>query len=102
MHHIFPKNYLANIGITEDRRRNQVANYTFLDYQTNIDISDDAPQIYAAKYRTKLGDTAYEISLAQNAIPENFENMDYEEFLATRRSLMSKLIRKAYKYLSQD
>lgn len=102
VHHIFPKNFLANIGITEDRSRNQVANYTFLDYQTNIDISDDAPAIYAAKYRAKLGDEAYNISLAQNAIPEGFENMEYADFLTARRSLMSKLIRKAYKYLSQD
>ena len=102
VHHIFPKNFLANIGITEDRSRNQVANYTFLDYQTNIDISDDAPAIYAAKYRAKLGDEAYSISLAQNAIPEGFENMEYADFLTARRSLMSKLIRKAYKYLSQD
>lgn len=102
VHHIFPKNYLANIGILEDRRRNQVANYTYLDYQTNIDISDDAPQKYAAKYRAKLGDEAYVLSLAQNAIPEDFENMDYEEFLTARRLLMSKLICKAYKYLSQD
>lgn len=40
-HHIFPKNYLTQIGYMTDRERNQIANFTYLDYVTNIDISDD-------------------------------------------------------------
>ena len=43
-HHIFPKNYLTGIGFTSDRDRNQIANFTYLDYATNIEISDKAPQ----------------------------------------------------------
>lgn len=42
-HHIFPKNYLTQIGYMTDRERNQIANFTYLDYVTNIDISDDPP-----------------------------------------------------------
>ena len=45
-HHIFPKHHLEEIGITDDRDRNQLANFTYLDYNTNIDISDDAPALY--------------------------------------------------------
>mgnify|MGYP007069882690 CR=1 FL=1 len=45
-HHIFPKHYLTEIGFTSDRDRNQIANFTYLDYATNIDISDKPPIDY--------------------------------------------------------
>lgn len=94
-HHIFPKNYLAQIGIADDRDRNQVANFTYLDYTTNIDISDDAPEFYVARYKEKLGDQ-YKVHLEHHALPEGFESMAYREFLDKRRVLMAQLIRKAY------
>lgn len=56
VHHIFPKKYLEKLGITDDRERNQIANYTYLDYQTNIDISDDDPEHYSTKQRLRIGD----------------------------------------------
>ncbi len=95
-HHIFPKHYLAQIGYTSDRDRNQVANFTYLDYTTNIDISDSAPQDYVARYKQKLGDEGYKTACAQNALPDNFEKMDYMEFLSKRRMLMAEIIKKAY------
>ena len=75
-HHIFPKAYLAKIGFTNDRDRNQIANFTYLDYSTNIDISDDPPSEYVARYKEKLGSEAYRQTCAQNALPEGFENME--------------------------
>lgn len=96
-HHIFPKNYLAKQGITDDRIRNQTANFTYLDYQTNIDIGDDAPNEYVNRYKDKLGIEAYNLTLSQNAIPTGFENMSYDEFLEKRRRLMSNTVRAAFK-----
>ena len=95
-HHIFPKHYLEQIGYTNDRDRNQLANFTYLDYVTNIDISDKAPADYVNTYRQKLGDEGYKKTCEQNALPENFENMEYPEFLEKRRQLMAQLVRKAY------
>lgn len=95
-HHIFPKHYLEQIGYTNDRDRNQLANFTYLDYVTNIDISDKAPADYINAYRQKLGDDGYKKTCEQNALPENFENMEYPEFLEKRRQLMAQLVRKAY------
>ena len=100
-HHIFPKNYLTSIGYKEDRDRNQIANFTYLDYQTNIDISDDPPLEYAARYRQKLGEEAYKVTCRQNAIPEGFEAMEYSQFLEKRRLLMAGIVREAYNKLSQ-
>ena len=100
-HHIFPKNYLTNIGFKNDRDRNQIANFTYLDYATNIDISDDAPIDYVSRYREKLGEDKYKLTCEQNALPENFESMDYQTFLSQRRLLMSKIVKKAYKELDK-
>ena len=100
-HHIFPKHYLTEIGIDNDRYRNQVANFTYLDYNTNIDISDDEPSLYVDRYRKRLGEDGYRRTCAENALPENFENMDYFEFLEKRRVLMSGIVKKAYLKLSE-
>lgn len=68
-HHIFPKDYLADIGIENDRLRNQIANFTHLDYNTNIDIGKEAPDVYALKYKEILGEETFITSCNQNALP---------------------------------
>lgn len=98
-HHIFPKNYLKNIGYDNDRDRNQLANFTYLEYATNIDISDKNPVDYVGGYRKSLGEETYIKSCQDHALPENFESMDYPEFLKQRRILMSNIIKKAYEKL---
>lgn len=98
-HHIFPKNYLKNIGYDNDRDRNQLANFTYLDYATNIDISDKNPVDYVGEFRKSLGEETYIKSCQDHALPENFESMDYPEFLKQRRILMSNIIKKAYEKL---
>lgn len=100
-HHIFPKNYLTQIGYGNDRDRNQIANFTYLDYNTNIDIGDKAPSKYVSEYRQKLGENRYELSCKQNALPIGFENMEYQEFLKQRRILMTDTIRTAFKKLCE-
>lgn len=100
-HHIFPKNYLAKIGYDDDRDRNQIANFTYLDYTTNIDISDKPPIEYVFEYRKKLGEDGYELACEQNALPKNFENLSYPEFLKQRRMLMAQIVKKAYKELDK-
>ncbi len=98
-HHIFPKHYLETIGFDNDRDRNQIANFTYLDYPTNIDISDDPPSEYVGRYKEKLGEEGYKTACEQNALPENFEALEYNDFLAKRRVLMSETVKKAFKEL---
>lgn len=100
-HHIFPKHYLETIGFDNDRDRNQIANFTYLDYPTNIDISDDPPSEYVGRYKEKLGEEGYKTACEQNALPENFETLEYNDFLAKRRVLMSETVKKAFKELSK-
>lgn len=110
VHHIFPKEYLKQHGITEKSKYNQIANYTYLDSQVNKSISNDAPCVYfsAAYAAASQGKAAYgnisdseslRMNLSLNCIPENITEMDYshyDEFLVARRKLMAEKIRAYY------
>lgn len=100
-HHIFPKNYLTQIGYDNDRDRNQIANFTYLDYNTNIAIGDKAPAEYVGEYRQKLGEEGYALTCKQNALPLGFEEMEYQDFLKQRRLLMAETVRAAYRKLCE-
>ena len=100
-HHIFPKSYLTRIGYTSDRDRNQIANFTYLDYNTNIDISDNPPAEYVDRYRQKLGENGYKKACAENALPVDFEKMSYPDFLEQRRKMMAGIVKKAYQKLCE-
>ena len=89
---------MTQFGYTTDRDRNQVANFTYLDYVTNIDISDDSPVNYIERYKNKLGDS-YKTHCENHCLPKDFEKMDYMEFLNERRMLMAQLIKKAFMVL---
>ena len=95
-HHIFPKEYLAEIGITDDRLRNQIANFTFIEKSVNIRISDESPSVYAPMMRNEIGCNAFDRSCDTNAIPRNFDTLSYSEFLEQRRKLMVCKIKEAY------
>lgn len=110
VHHIFPKEYLKQSGITDKSRYNQVANYAFLDTGVNISIGKKAPHEYfsAALAQCETGtievgtitNTAeFWINLKTNCIPEDVVNMsaeDYVAFLQKRRTMMAAKIRDYY------
>lgn len=93
-HHIFPDNYLKEQGLLSDRSNR--ANFTYVDYQNNIYISDDPPAEYVKHYREDLGEDAYLKACKEHALPVGFENMEYESFLNERRKLMSELVKDAF------
>lgn len=100
-HHIFPKHYLETIGVGNDRDRNQIANFTYLDYQTSINIGEKAPSEYVAEYRAKMGEEIYLKTCTENALPHEFEKLDYFTFIEKRRKLMAKIIKKGYEKLCE-
>jgi hypothetical protein len=94
-HHIFPKNYLKNIGIVLQTEQNQIANYVYLDYMTNIKISDDSPTDYFEEFK-KYSKEDINIALENHSLPTNFYKMQYGNFLIERRKLMAEYIRKYF------
>lgn len=101
-HHIFPKNYLATKKKMDKTQINQVANFTYLEFEDNIGISDTPPK----DYFIKIKDEHYEgkekeltTMASDHCLPDNFYNMDYADFLKERRKLMSKYVRKTFESL---
>lgn len=95
-HHLFPKEYLASLGIVDDRLRNQFANFTYIDYTTNIEISDRPPSDYVTSKRGQMGEEDYHRMCDSHALPYDWEQMEYDEFLAERKKLMTRVVKRAY------
>lgn len=102
-HHLFPKGYLKTIGITEVRDTNQVANYALVEWDDNIGISDKPPIEYFLVYAQRFTSEELVRMMECHALPDGWERMGYVEFLAERRKLVAKVIRKGFeKLLSQE
>ena len=101
-HHIFPKNYLAQKFNLDRRQINQVANFTYLEFEDNIEISDSAPKDYFIDIKNKHyknRESELKKMLADHCLPENFYNMDFNDFLKERRKLMAKVVRSVFESL---
>jgi len=101
-HHIFPRNYLIQKFSLDRRQINQVANFTYLEFEDNIDISDSPPDEYFGdikqqQYANK--DAALAKLLTDHCLPENFSTMNYDDFLKERRKLMAKTVKGVFESL---
>lgn len=110
VHHIFPKEFLKQSGITDKSRYNQVANYAFLDTGVNISIGKSAPSEYFSVALAQCETGIIEVgtitvtedfwsNLKTNCIPDDVVNMsadDYQTFLQKRRAMMAAKIRDYY------
>jgi hypothetical protein len=100
-HHLFPKSYLHSLGVTEQRDTNQIANFALVEWSDNISISDTAPAIYLPEYLKRLTEEEKQQMYYWHALPENWEHMNYTDFLIERRKKISLVIRDAYLYICQ-
>ena len=79
---------------------NQIANFALVEWSDNIDISDQSPAEYAPKYSARFSEEELEQMRYWHALPEGWEHMDYQTFLAERRKLMAKVIRDGFERLA--
>ena len=98
-HHLFPKAYLSSIGITGSTRTNQIANYAFVEWSDNVDISDTKPSEYFPRYAERLAPSDREQSMFWHALPPGWEHMDYFEFLRERRLRLAAVVRAGFDHL---
>lgn len=97
-HHLFPKGYLADMNIVGTRETNQVANRAYMEWSDNVRISDRAPVEYLSEFVERMGNAVSEMYRC-HALPQNWEQMDYREFLERRRELMAKVVHLGYQRL---
>jgi hypothetical protein len=91
-HHLFPRRYLEREGISGTRSINQIANLSYVEWPENIEISDAAPSSYWPRYADQFSVE----DLFHHALPQDWAQMDYEQFLDERRKLMAQVIRKGF------
>lgn len=99
LHHLFPKNYLKTLDF-KNKEINQVANYAFIEWPDNMDISDEAPSKYFKKQVDGLSGEEIKDMLKLHALPYGWEDLSYNEFLEKRRELMTKIIKDGFDKLS--
>lgn len=99
-HHLFPKQYLKKLGIESVRDINQIANYALVEWDDNIAISDGPPAEYWPKYANRFAPEELREMLVSHALPENWWDMSYQEFLSARRPLIARVIQAGHKKLA--
>jgi hypothetical protein len=100
-HHLFPKNYLKRKGITESRMINQIANLTLIEYGDNSKIADKGPSLYVPTLSDGITKKQLTEMYRLHALPDGWEEMEYEPFLEARRDLMARVVRDAYAKLRE-
>ena len=99
-HHIFPKAYLNRLGIDALQDTNQIANFALVEWSDNIDISDMKPSEYVPKYEARFSAEELKDMYHLHALPENWQNMEYDEFVSKRRKLIASVIKEAHEKIS--
>lgn len=95
-HHLFPKQYLKKLGIESVRDINQIANYTLVEWDDNLAISDESPAQYWPKYAKRFDADTLANMMRWHALPQDWWTLSYDEFLQARRPLMADVIRQGY------
>lgn len=100
LHHLYPKAYLKESLGLKQKQINQVANYAFIEWTDNMDISDEAPSQYYPEMTAGKEESEIRKMEAEHALPIGWENMNYESFLSYRRKNMAQIIKKGYEKLN--
>lgn len=100
-HHLFPKGYLRTIGLTSTRDTNQIANYALMEWGDNVIVSDKAPVEYLPDLKSRFSRDELSRMYRWHALPDNWEHLEYQEFLEMRRERMARVIYEGYKTLSE-
>lgn len=97
-HHLFPKKYLSNLGIS-GTRQNAIANMAFVDWSTNAEISMKDPADYWAKMSNQLRTDKLQQHMYWHALPNGWWQMDYSDFIEARRGRIADVVREGFKQL---
>jgi hypothetical protein len=100
-HHLFPKGHLKSVGITERRDVNQIANYALVEWGDNANISKQSPAKYLPRLSKGMSKADLRHACHWHALPDGWEDMEYQSFLAERRNLIARVIEEGYELLTE-
>lgn len=99
-HHLFPRAYLAKLGISDQKLVNQIANLAPVEWPENIAIGAKAPTDYVPPLDAKLSAEDRSRQYRWHGLPHLWWELDYDTFLRERRSRMAAVIRQAWEELT--
>lgn len=97
-HHLFPRKYLESIGVSGTRNVNQIANLSYVEWPENIEISATPPSQYWPRYEAQFSPQ----DRLHHALPENWPDLSYEQFLQQRRSLIADVIKLGFESIGDN
>ncbi len=100
-HHLYPRGYLATLNITAARDRNQIANLAYMEWLDNTKASDQAPVEYLPALKERFSEAELSKMYRYHALPQDWEQIEYQNFLERRRELMAEVIHKGYRKLTE-
>ncbi|MEI6149264.1 MAG: DUF262 domain-containing protein [bacterium] len=101
-HHLFPKEHLKTVGVTELRETNQIANFALVEWGDNGDILGQAPANYVPAMRARFKANELAQMYRWHALPDGWESMEYGPFLERRRELIAQIIGEGYRTLCEE
>ena len=101
-HHLFPKDYLKGMGVTDQRETNQIANYALLEWGDNKIIGAADPTEYLPIMLEPLKPDEVVRQYRWHALPDRWEAMPYKTFLAARRERIARFVADAYRLLREE
>lgn len=98
-HHLFPRAYLAQLGIEEVTRVNRIANMAFVEWNDNVAISGTAPADYWDAMTEGASPERIRRQSHWHALPKGWEQLEYDEFCEKRRDLIASVTRQGFEQL---
>ncbi|WP_144159676.1 DUF262 domain-containing protein [Paraburkholderia sp. BCC1885] len=99
-HHLFPRGYLEENGITDLKRINQIANFALVEWPDNIKIGKKSPSEYVPLLDHKLTGGQRDQMYGWHALPHLWWEIPYDDFLVQRRVRMASVIQQAWELLT--
>jgi hypothetical protein len=101
-HHLFPRGYLEDQGVTDLKLVNQIANFASVEWPENIKIGKKPPSEYVPPLDAALSAKERESLYFWHALPHLWWELPYDQFLIARRVRMAAVIHEAWKQLTGD
>jgi hypothetical protein len=100
-HHLFPRGYLEDEGVSDLKLINQIANFAPVEWPANIKIGKQAPANYVPTLDATLTGIERDRIYKLYALPTAWWEMPYADFLVARRLRMAQVVREAWEVLTQ-
>jgi Schlafen, AlbA_2 len=99
-HHLFPRGFLEDTGVTDLKQINQIANFAPVEWPSNIKIGKSSPADYVPMLDAALSAAQREQLYFWHALPLLWWQLSHERFLFERRGRMAQVIHAAWKQLT--